>query len=257
MKEKVIVMANQKGGVGKTTTTMNVGCYMVTLGKKVLLIDLDPQANLTAYLGYTGNTPTIGDLVRNSVQGMPVNVDSAIVHSDENGVDYIPSDLNLANAGFYLVQAIGREMILRRLVDMIKDRYDYVLVDCLPSLCVLMMNALAAADGIIIPVQTQRFAVEGLKNLSALIEQMKPINPSLEIVGVLPTMVEANTIVTRDSLKILSELFGSKVFESYISKSTAAPKSVESCKCIPKGEKLGRQYHNLTKEIINRFEEGL
>lgn len=169
---KIISIANQKGGVGKTTTAMNLGVALELQGKHTLLIDFDPQASLSSYLGFindNGDTidelPTINNLMMSAIgmERKSEDIMSYIRHSKVNNIDYIPSDLNLANADCYLSGVISRETVLKRMLTKeLIGNYDYIIIDCLPSLGVLLMNALVASDGFIIPVQTQKFAFDGL-----------------------------------------------------------------------------------------------
>ena len=201
---KIISIANQKGGVGKTTTTLNLGTALALKGFKVLLIDLDPQANLSSYLGFEGDgDPTISHMMLSIAKGMKVSKEdfkSCVRVSEANRISYIPSDINLANAESYLMNALSRETVMKRILtnENLTD-YDYVLIDCLPSLGILLVNALTA----IIPVQTQKFAYEGLGSLINICEQVKEtINKNLEVSGIIATMAE-NTKMSRNTLEML------------------------------------------------------
>ena len=253
---KITAIANQKGGVAKTTTTFNLGAALaLEHGKKVLLIDLDPQANLSEYLGFEADgKPTMTQLIAEVADNSAVTSDvvkCAIRRNEDNGLDYIPSDINLANAETVMATALARETILRRILTAeITDDYDYVLIDCLPSLGILLINALTAADGMLIPVQTQKFSMDGLEALTALCRQIKAIaNPSLEITGILPTMTD-NTSVSRKALEKLGELYGDKVFAVSIRKSVEAAKSAESGKALCRSKnRLGEDYSALAAEV--------
>lgn len=171
----IIAISNQKGGVSKTTTAYNLGAYMaLNHKKKMLLVDIDPQANLSEYLGYEFDSkPTMTQLIMTVCSNgviPPTDVVSAVRHNETADVDYIPSDINLAGIENFMTTAISRETILRRILsDEITSSYDYVIIDCLPSLSTLLINALAKADKVIIPVQTQKFSVDGLQALEALL----------------------------------------------------------------------------------------
>ena len=215
----------------KSTTAYNLGAALALKhGKKVLLVDLDPQANLSEYLKYEPNgNPTLTQLVMTACTGRPITaelVQSAIRHSETAGVDYIPSDINLANSETLMSTALSRETILRRILS--EDNiygYDFVIIDCLPSLGTLLINALTAANRLLVPVQTQKFSLDGLQALNALYEQIRTaINPKLSMLGVLPTMVD-RTSVSKKALAELHEKYGDTLFQTMISKSVEAAKS--------------------------------
>ncbi len=258
----MIAICNQKGGVGKTTTTFNLGAALaLKQNKKVLLVDLDPQANLSEYLCFTGddNKPTmthlIAEVTRNAVI-TPERVASCIRYNEKNKLYYLPADINLANSETIMATALARETILKRILSPeVTKEYDYVLIDCLPSLGILLINALTAANGMIIPVQTQKFSMDGLSALNSLYSQVRStINPALTLIGVLPTMVD-NTIVSKSALRMLSEQYdSSNVFRTMIHKSVEAAKSSENgvalCKTKSQAKnKLGSEYIELAAEL--------
>lgn len=261
---KIIAVANQKGGVAKTTTTLNLGVALTLKGKRVCLIDFDPQANLSAYLGYDDSigTPNINEMMsamarcgENAKDG-----ERCIVHNEKNNIDYVPSDINLSSAEFYLAQSIARESVLKRVLSApYFAEYDYIFIDCLPSLGILNMNALTAADGVIIPVQPQRFAMDGLGWLTDIIGQIKnTVNPKLDITGVLLTMVD-NTTVSRTTETALREKYGNKVFDNKISRSVDAANSAATGKSLcletnAKHTKLGEEYKRFATEFLSRCE---
>ncbi|MCH5199730.1 MAG: ParA family protein [Oscillospiraceae bacterium] len=254
--KKIIAIANQKGGVGKTTTAVNLGVALTLIGKKVCLIDLDPQANMSVYLEYEDNDDfqNINDMMMSAVQGKSVDK-SCIRHNDTNNIDYVPSDINLSAADFYLTQALARESVLKRILsaDCFAE-YDYIIIDCLPSLGVLLMNALTAADGVVIPVQTQKFALNGLQGLTDVIEQIKgTLNPSLEIIGILPTMLD-NTNMSKDTINELTEQYSEHLMNTRISRSVEAAYSAEKCKSLCIGNtRLGEEYKALASEVLMRY----
>lgn len=255
---QVIAIANQKGGVGKTTTTFNLGAALALVqNKKVLLIDLDPQANLSEYLGYSEDgKPTMTDLIIEVATKSIISSDtvkSCIRFNENNKLYYIPSDINLANADVYMSNALSRETILKRILsDNVINNYDFVLIDCLPSLGVLLINAMSAAHKILIPVQTQKFSMDGLQTLTELLEQVRStINSQLDLMGIIPTMVD-NTNVSKNALETLAIRYKDKVLNSVIHKSVEAAKSSESGNALCRTKnKLGGEYKNLSEEILN------
>lgn len=253
---KIITISNQKGGVGKTTTAFNLAAALSVKGKKVLLVDLDPQANLSEYLGYQQDEqPTMTHLISEvSIKSMvlPETVQQAIRQHKEHSMDYIPADINLANAEMMMINALARESIVKRiLLPEVVATYDYVLIDCLPSLGVLLINALAAADEMLIPVQTQKFSMDGLNSLMGLYQQIQStINPTLHLSGILPTMVDT-TLVSRAAYQKLTERYSGKLFKTVIHRSVEAAKAAETGNMIAAKTKLGAEYAALAEEIMD------
>lgn len=253
----IIAICNQKGGVGKTTTTFNLGAALsLEKGKEVLLIDLDPQANLSEYLCFADGgrkftmTQLIAEVARNAVIAPEIVVD-CIHYNKKNNLYYLPADINLANAETVMATALARETILKRILsEEVTSRFDYVLIDCLPSLGILLINALTAANGMIIPVQTQKFSMDGLQALNSIYTQIRStINPSLNLIGVLPTMVN-NTTVSKNALRLLSERYD-HIFNTVIHKSVEAAKSSENGNALCKTKnRLGEEYLSLSNEIV-------
>ena len=192
---KVIAVTNQKGGVGKTTTTVNLGIGLANLGKKVLLIDSDPQGSLTISLGYHEPDEldvTLADLVTEVVEEKEISFSEAILHHTE-GIDFIPANIELSALEVNLVNVISREYMLKCLIDKVRDNYDVIIIDCMPSLGMLTINALVAADSVLIPVQAGFLSVKGLEQLIKTIGRIqKRINKGLVIEGILLTMVDSS-----------------------------------------------------------------
>lgn len=252
---KVIAIANQKGGVGKTTTALNIAAGMIKAGRKVLVIDLDPQGNLTDYIGHQADKlPTISELLQQAANNQlkAVAVQQSIRTSAE-GIDYIPSNILLASADLFLAQVMCREQVLRRLLrDAVFTPYDYILIDCLPSLGILLTNALTASDSVLIPVQAQKFALDGLQQLEQIYQMVKEnINPNLEIEGVLLTMTD-NTNMCKAVESALSDRYGNKVFHSKIRRSVEATNSTYEQKSLiaTKKSKLGAEYREVVEELL-------
>ncbi len=213
----VIVVANQKGGVGKTTTAINLGAALNELGKRVLLVDLDPQSALSAGLGVDSYQldETIYDVLVDSRVTMP-----SIIRPIRPNLDVAPSNIDLAAAELELISAIGREYIFKEALAPIRNKYDYILVDSPPSLGLLTVNALTAADEVIIPLQCEYLALRGMRSLLETIEKVKAkLNPRLEIRGILGTMFNARTLHAQEVMDEIRSIFGDKVFDVVIKSS--------------------------------------
>ncbi len=198
---KVIAITNQKGGVGKTTTTFNLGVALAKQGKRVLVVDVDPQSNLTTYAGWYDENElkyTLSDLMEQSMNDEEIKTKESILHHKEN-VDLIPSNLSLSALENSLTYAMSREYTLRNCLSSIKDDYDYILLDCQPSLGMLTINALASANSVIIPVQSEYFALRGMTDLFKIINKVRrQINPTLKIEGALLTLVYSRTNLPKE-----------------------------------------------------------
>jgi chromosome partitioning protein len=213
---RVIAIANQKGGVGKTTTTMNLGAALAELGRKTLLIDLDPQAALS--IGFGINSYELEETIYNALV-VPDSISLASVTHYEirPDLDVVPSNIDLAAAEMELVATIGREYVLKEILEPARERYHYILIDCPPSLSLLTINALAAADSVLIPLQCEYLALRGMRMLMEVIEKaQKKLNPSLKILGILGTMYNARTIHAREVIEEVRSVFGDKVFDVVI-----------------------------------------
>lgn len=265
MAKKAVVMAvvNQKGGTGKTTTTENLGVGLAIEGKKVLVIDADPQASLTISLGYpipdTLST-TLSDIMAKILADQDVDPEEGIIHHNE-GVDLMPANIELSGMEVSLVNAISRETILRQYIDKIKDKYDFILLDCMPSLGMLTVNALAAADTILIPVQAQYLPAKGLEQLLQTVSKVRrQINPKLKIEGILLTMVDNRTSYAKEISNLIRETYGGKikVFKTDIPRSVRAEEISAEGKSIFKHDPNGKvadAYRTLTKEVVRNVEK--
>ncbi len=249
---QVIAIANTKGGVGKTTTAINLGAGLHKLGKRVLLVDLDPQSALTASLGI--NPAEITRSVYNVMIDDGTRA-SDVIQTTVSGLDVLPATIDLSAAELELVSEIGRESILRDALEPVTGNYDYILIDCNPSLGLLTVNALTAADGVIIPLQCEYLAMRGLQLLLRSIERVRTkLNPKLKITGILPTMFDARTTHSNEVLDEARNAFGSKVFDVVIKSSVRfkeAPVSGQSLLDYAPTHEGARAYRKLAEVIIN------
>lgn len=248
---KVISVCNQKGGVGKTTTVFNLGVALAKKGKKVLLIDLDAQANLSSYCCFDGEADkaTISDLIATELdKSNEVTEEDMldVIQHNEYGIDYIPSNISLSTAEIALLNTMyGREKVLAKLIKKVNG-YDYVLIDCLPSLGMLFINALVASDGVIIPVQTQKFALDGIK---ALTNTLNDVDKPIKLLGVIPTMTD-NTKVSNEIVAELHKAFSDNEIMPEIKKRAEAGKSAKSGKPVSASGDLGVAYGEIADIII-------
>jgi len=265
MAKKAVVMAvvNQKGGTGKTTTTENLGVGLAMEGKRVLVIDTDPQASLTISLGHPvpdALPVTLANIMAKVMADQAFDPEEGIIHHNE-GVDLMPANIELSGLEVSLVNAMSRETILRQYIEKLKLKYDYILLDCMPSLGMLTVNALAAADTILIPVQAQYLPAKGLEQLLQTVNKVrKQINPKLNIEGILLTMVDSRTNYAKEISSLIRANYGGKikVFKTDIPRSVRAEEiSAEGTSIFkhdPKG-KVAEAYSELTKEVTKSVEK--
>ena len=255
----IIALSNQKGGTGKTTTCANLGIGLAQEGKRVLVVDNDPQASLTISLGWTqpDKLPvTLSTLMGRAIMDEPIRAEEAILHHSE-GVDVLPASIELSGMEVSLVNAISRESVLRQVLEELSLRYDHMLIDCMPSLGMLTINALAAANSVIIPVQAQYLPAKGLEQLLQTVAKVRrQLNPRLKIDGILLTMVDSRTNFNREISALLRETYGGKirVFATDIPHSVRAAEISAEGKSIfthdPHG-KVAEAYRALTKEVMH------
>ena len=254
---KVIALTNQKGGVGKTTTAVNLGVCLAKQGKKVLLIDADAQANLTMSLGYPrpDDLPvSLATIMQDIIDDNPIDVQKGILHHGE-GVDLLPSNIELSGLEVRLINAISRESVLKTCISEVRKSYDYVLVDCMPSLGMLTINALAAADSVVIPTQPHYLSAKGLELLLRSESKVRrQINPPLRIDGILMTMVMPRTNISKEITATVRNVYGQKikVFDTQIPHSIRAVEATAEGKSIfayDKGGKVAAAYEQFGKEV--------
>ena len=255
---KITAICNQKGGVGKTVTAVNLGIGLARAGKKVLLVDMDAQGSLTASLGYQRPDQmenTLATILGRIILDEPVSPGEGILHQAE-AVDLLPANIELSGLEVTLVNIMSRETILRDYLNSVRDQYDVILLDCCPSLGMLTINALAAADQVLIPMQAHYLSIKGLEQLIRTISNVKrKINPGLEIAGILITMADLRTTYSREIIELLRNSYGDKlrIFNSIIPQSIRAAETSAEGRSIylhdPAG-KVSAAYASLTREVL-------
>lgn len=254
---KVIAIANQKGGVGKTTTTFNLGVALKNQGKKVLVVDADPQGDLTTYMGYNESElkTTLAHLMESVIYDSQLDTKQAILNNNE-GIDLIPSDLDLSATEAMLVNAMSREVTLRTILNNVKKHYDYILIDCMPSLGMLTINALSCSDKVVIPVQDHFLAAKGMGHLLKTVSRVKrTINPNLEVGGILLTLVNKRTNLSKETIQDLKETYGRavKLYDTQIPLAVKTAESTSRGKSIfkyDKNSKVATAYEDFAKEVL-------
>ena len=251
---RIIAMCNQKGGVGKTTTTINLGASLAELGRKVLLVDFDPQGSLTVGLGV--NPYDITTSVYNLVMDRGVTLDDVVVKTGVPGLDLVPSNIDLSAAEVQLVSEVAREQVLARALAPAVEEYDFVIIDCQPSLGLLTVNALTAAHGVIVPMEAEFFALRGVAMLVETIQKVQDrLNPELEIDGLVATMFDARTVHSREVVARLVEAFEDKVFHTAIHRTVRFPETTvagEPITTFATSSGGAYSYRQLAKEVLWR-----
>jgi chromosome partitioning protein len=251
---RIIALANQKGGVGKTTTTINLGAGLAELGEKVLIVDFDPQGGCALGLGIE---PANLDLsVYNALLDRSCDTTEVIVKTSIPNLDLLPSNIDLSAAELMLVSEVAREQALMRVLSPLRPKYDFILIDCPPSLGLLTINALTAADGVLIPLETEYYALRGMGLLMDSIERIKErLNPSLHVDGILATMYDSRTVHGNEVLARVKDAFSDRLFDTIVRKTirfAEAPVAGESILTYAPDSSGAAAYRSLAKEVMDR-----
>ncbi|HEX3593101.1 MAG TPA: ParA family protein [Pseudonocardiaceae bacterium] len=251
---RIMAICNQKGGVGKTTSTINLGAALAEYGRRVLLVDFDPQGALSVGLGV--QPQQLDQTIYNVIMERDVTVDDVVMRTTVDGMDLLPSNIDLSAAEVQLVAEVGREHTLVRVLRPLVEHYDYILVDCQPSLGLLTVNALAAADGVIIPLECEFFSLRGVALLIDTIDKVRErLNPKLEITGILPTMYDPRTLHCREVMARVVEAFGDVVFDATINRTVRFPETTVAGEPITRWAPRSagaKAYRELAREVIAR-----
>ncbi|MET9030735.1 ParA family protein [Nocardia sp. NPDC004168] len=250
----IVAMCNQKGGVGKTTSTINLGAALAEYGRRVLLVDLDPQGALSAGLGVAHHDLDL--TVHNLLIGSKVSIDDVLMQTRVPNMDLLPSNIDLSAAEIQLVNEVGREQSLGRALEPIRNRYDYILIDCQPSLGLLTVNALACSDGVIIPMECEYFSLRGLALLNDTVEKVRDrLNPRLSLYGIVVTMFDSRLLHSRQVMARVVEVFGDLVYDTAIARTVRFPDASVAGEPIttwaPKSSGA-EAYRSMAREVIHR-----
>jgi chromosome partitioning protein len=252
---KVVAMCNQKGGVGKTTSTINLGAALAEYGRRVLLVDMDPQGALSAGLGVPHYE--LDKTIHNVLVEPRVSIDDVLISTRVKHMDLVPSNIDLSAAEIQLVNEVGREQTLGRALHPVLDRYDYVLIDCQPSLGLLTVNGLACSDGVVIPTECEYFSLRGLALLTDTVDKVRDrLNPKLEISGILLTRYDPRTVNAREVMARVVERFGDLVFDTVITRTVRFPETSVAGEPITTWAPRSQgaiAYRALAREFIDRF----
>ncbi len=254
----IIALTNQKGGVGKTTTTINLGACLVETGRKVLLVDFDPQGSLSVGLGI--NPHTLERSIYNLLLSREFSPEEVITESSTPGLDILPANIDLSAAEVQLVSEVAREQTLQRVLNKLRSQYDYILIDCAPSLGLLTINALTASDWVIMPLELEFFALRGIALLTDTIDKVQDrLNPDLKVLGLLGTMYDSRTLHAREVLERIVEAFGDKVFHTVIKRTVRFPETTvagEPITSYASSSPGAQAYRQLAREVLLRVRHG-
>ena len=256
---RIVAICNQKGGVGKTTTTINLGAALAEHGRKVLLVDFDPQGALSVGLGFQPHELEV--TIYNLLMERNLTAHDVLFKTSVDGLDLLPSNIDLAGAEVQLVHEVGREFVLGRVLQPVMPEYDIVLIDCQPSLGLLTVNALACADGVLVPLECEYFALRGVALLMETIDKVSSrLSPKLVMDGLLATMYDSRTLHTREVLANVVEGFGERVFHTVISRTVRFPDATVAGEPITTFDPTSNgasAYRELAKEVLDRWRQGV